>query len=354
MPPARPHRVAAASLLLGAAVMAACAGRQPGLDSDPSRRITWPPPPAEARIEFVRAFSSPDDLGIRKAWISRLFSYLARGRQDRRMRRPYGVATTPGGIIAVADPDSAAVHLFDARRSKYELLTGPEDLPFASPIGVAPGPGGSLHISDSTQGLVFRYEGDGKWADPLGVGGELQRPTGLAWDGAAGLLYVVETAAHRISVFDGSGHRIRTIGSRGDGPGQFNFPVAAAVGPGGRLFVSDSLNFRVQILSPDGEYLGAFGRPGASPGDMDKSKGIAVDGDGHVYLADALHDVVQVFDDTGRLLTVIGGTGREPGQFWLPAGLFIDGEDRILVADSANGRIQILRYLGGDAGASAQ
>lgn len=337
-----------------AACLAACAGRQADLSPGPSVSIAWPPPPAEARIEFVRSFASPEDLGIKKAWIKRFFSYLARGRSDRRMHRPYGVTSTREGIIAVADPDGACVHLFDTRRSRYEMLTGPKSRRFLSPVGVAAGPEGALFVTDSVLGLVFRYQGDGRWAPPLGGEGALERPTGIAWDGATERLYVVDTGAHRVTVFDRAGGKLRDLGRRGTKPGEFNYPVAIAVGPGGRLFVSDSMNFRVQIFRTDGTFEKAFGRPGASPGEMDKSKGIALDGDGHVYLAESLHDVIQVFDETGRLLTVIGGTGSAPGQFWLPSGLHIDEDGRILVADSANGRVQILRYLGRGAGVGSQ
>jgi sugar lactone lactonase YvrE len=279
-------------------------------------------------------------------WLARFFSYLARGRRSNEMVRPFAVAVDDAGRIAVADPDARCVHIFDTERSRYQRLMAAGDQPFASPVGVAAGPDGRLYISDSRLGLVFRYTGEGDWETPLGAGAPLERPTGLAFHRRLGLLYVVETGAHRIVAFNEGGERVREIGRRGAGDGEFNYPVAVAVGPRGRLFVTDAMNFRVQILGAAGEPIRSFGRAGNSPGDLDKAKGIAVDEDGHVYLAEALHDVVHVYDQTGRLLTVIGGTGKGAGQFWLPAGIHIDGRGRIFIADSANGRVQILQYLG--------
>jgi DNA-binding beta-propeller fold protein YncE len=279
-------------------------------------------------------------------WLARFFSYLARGRRSNEMVRPFAVAADGAGRIVVADPDARCVHIFDTQNVRYERLTDAGGQPFASPVGVASGPDGRLYISDSRLGLVFRYAGKGEWDEPLGTGSELQRPTGLAFHERLGLLYVVDTGAHRILVFNSEGERVREIGRRGTGDGEFNYPVAVAVGPRGRLYVTDAMNFRVQILGAAGEHIRSFGQGGTSPGDLDKAKGIAVDEDGHIYLAEALHDVVHVYDQTGQLLTVIGGTGKGAGQFWLPSGIHIDHEGRILIADSANGRVQILRYLG--------
>ncbi len=326
-------------------VPAGCARRAPAAFQAPER-IVWPPPPAPARVEYVGSFRVPSDIGIRRSRLARFFSYLARGRQPAEMVRPFDVAVAPDGRIAVADPDARSVHLFDTERSRYRRIVRTEEGYLASPVGVAFGAEGSLYVADSASGAVHRYDTKGRWDRLLAGKPDLQRPTGLAFDRNAGLLYVVDTGTHRILVFDSEGERIRVIGRRGTDEGEFNYPVALAIGPDGRLFVSDAMNFRVQVLDPLGSPRGSFGRAGMNPGDLDKSKGIAVDRDGHIYLADALHDVVQVFDDSGRLLAVLGGSGTGPGQFWLPTGIHIDSENRILVADSANGRVQILRYLG--------
>lgn len=337
----------AALITLGVVLLvpSGCARRTTEAFQAPER-IVWPPPPAPARIEYVGSFRVPSDLGIRRSRLVRFFSYLARGPQSAEMVRPLGVAVAPDGRIAVADPDARSVHLFDTQRSRYRRIAQTGEGYLASPVGVTFDGGGSLFVADSASGAIHQYDTKGRWHRLFAGRPELQRPTGLAFDGRQDLLYVVDTGAHRILVFDMEKEPVRVIGRRGTGLGEFNYPVALAIGPDGRLFVSDAMNFRVQVFDSVGSPLGSFGKVGLNPGDLDKSKGIAVDKDGHVYLADALHDVVQVFDDSGRLLTVVGGSGTGPGQFWLPAGIHIDSESRILVADSANGRVQILRYLG--------
>ena len=313
-------------------------------------KIAWPPPPAQPRIEYLTAFRDPRDLGIRKNWFVRFVSYLGRGRRATGMVRPHGIAVAADGSIAVADPDARSVHLFDKTRSRYRRLLEADGKPLGSPVGVAIDGEGRIYVADSARGAVFRFTSKGKWLDTLGGNGELQRPTGLALDRHRDLLWVVDTLAHRVAGFDLQGSPVLSFGRRGTGDGEFNYPVAVAVGPQGRLYVTDAMNFRVQIFDATGNFIGAFGKPGNGPGDFDKAKGVAVDASGHVYVVEALHDVIHVFDPDGRLLTVIGGTGAGPGQFWLPTGIHIDSRGRILIADSANHRIQILQYLGGREG----
>lgn len=325
--------------------MTGCVRRTPA-DPAPSEQVVWPPPPAPARVSYITSFRTPEDIGIRKAWLRRFFSYLAGAGSRPELIRPYAITVTADGQIAVADPDARSVHVFDQADGTYRRIVKGGAGGMGSPVGVAADSSGRLYVSDSALARVDRFDRKGRFIDSIGGENEFLRPTGLAFDRSRRLLYIVDTLAHRLQVYDEKGNHVRSIGTRGDGDGEFNFPVAVAVGPEDRVYVADAMNFRVQVLDSSGEYLGSFGSPGTQPGSIDKAKGIAVDRDGHIYLVEALHDVIQVFDTSGNLLTVLGGTGTGPGEFWLPSGIFIDGDDRILVADSANRRVQVLKYLG--------
>jgi sugar lactone lactonase YvrE len=338
-------RTPIAAVVVLAGLLAACAHRPPAID--PTAPVpAWPPAPDRARIRYVQSIRTPEDAGIRRNPFRRFFERLVHGRRVRGMARPYGVAVAPNGTIAVADPDARSVHLFDVEQSRYRRVIEADREPLVSPIGIAVDGQGRFYVSDSVRGVVLRFDPRGHWIDTLGAG-SLERPTGLAFDTTRNVLWVVDTAGHRLVGFDDHGREVSRFGARGTGPGQFNYPVAVAVDSTGRLFVTDSMNFRVQVLESDGRFVRAFGMPGNGPGNFDKPKGIALDSDGHVYVVEGLHDVIHVYDGEGRLLTVVGGTGIGEGELTLPAGIHIDG-DRILIADSANHRVQVLRYLGDD------
>lgn len=328
------------------AALAACVPLmgQPSREAKEAPHLVWPPPPDPPRIEFVESFKKPSELGIRSSAWRRLFEIVI-GAPEVEMLRPAGVAAA-GSELAVADAGSGRVHLYDLLRHRYLSLQACGDHRLHQPVAAA-FLRNRLYVSDAAASRILIFELDGRCAGgwPLLLG---SRPAGLAVDPLHGYLYMADTGAHQVVVFDTNGSTVEQIGRRGTATGEFNFPGWLALDRSGRLYVSDSLNFRVQLFLPRGEPAGTFGHLGDGSGDFARPKGIGVDRDGHVYVVDALFDAVQVFDSEGQFLMAFGSRGTGPGEFWLPSGLAIDG-DRIYVADSYNRRVQVFRYLGGGA-----
>ncbi len=83
------------------------------------------------------------------------------------------------------------------------------------------------------------------------------------WPTEDGHLWLIATAksSHRLVVYDAeTGERLRSVGSRGEGPLQFNRPNGIAI-HGDLLFVAERDNHRVQVLSlPDFTPLGMIGQ----------------------------------------------------------------------------------------------
>ncbi|MDX9994403.1 MAG: 6-bladed beta-propeller [Rhodocyclaceae bacterium] len=319
----------------------------PAMPAGLAERMVWPPAPDRPRIEFVRSFTSPADLGIEKGLFARFKEFLF-GAADERLVRPMAVVAR-AGIIHVADPGVRGVHRFDLARGEYALIRAADDLPLPSPVGLALGPDGTVYATDSVLGKVFVIRPESGQAVPLVLSAPLRQPTGIAYDAGHGRLIVTDTAAHQIVLLSRDGREIRRVGRRGNGNGEFNYPTHLWLDGQGRLLVTDSLNFRIQTFDADGGFTGMFGRQGDGTGDTSRAKGVATDRYGHIYVTDALFHAVQIFDGAGRLLLPIGGQGHDYGEFWLPAGLFVDTADgdTIYVADSHNRRIQVMRYVGG-------
>jgi hypothetical protein len=68
-------------------------------------------------------------------------------------------------------------------------------------------------------------------------------------------IYVCDTKAADIKVFDRNGNFLRTIGKRGQGPGEFTYPLDFQFLPPGELMVNDTGQLRLSYFSLDGEYL---------------------------------------------------------------------------------------------------
>jgi len=340
-----PRAIAAAVIIGGTLACATGPSPQPRWNH-PEVGLVWPRGEERARIEYMGVLRAPADLGRQVGLFERLKNVVF-GEQPVALVKPISVAKNVKNILVVADPSAPAVHLFDLDKREHERLGGEAASLLRSPVGVAIDDSGRVYVSDSVRGEVFAFDERGKLLAELGAD-ELTRPTGLALDLAQEHLYVVDTVACRVFVFDLDGSKIGVFGRRGVGAGEFNSPTFITVAPDGTVSVSDSLNFRVQRFHPDGTFIGSFGLPGDGAGHFARPKGVAADSEGRLYVVDAAFENVQIFEPDGTLLLPFGGPGTGPGQFSLPAGLFLDSSNTIWVADSFNRRIQVFRLLTGE------
>jgi hypothetical protein len=107
---------------------------------------------------------------------------------------------------------------------------------------------------------VFKYEFVEEFS--IGEGDEytevvLNRPIDLHL-GSQGLIYVMDWGDTNIKVFDQSGSLVRTIGKKGQGPGEFDTPAYFKVGQNDRIVLLDSRQHRISILDTDGSYVLGF------------------------------------------------------------------------------------------------
>lgn len=318
--------------------------KQPATEAGAYERLVWPQPPAMSRIRYVRSIAEPRDLGIKKSFFGRLIDAVT-GNHSGRLVRPTGVAESDG-VIYVADSGAQAVWIFDPANQRSVKVEKVDGTDLISPVAVADGPEGSFFVADSYLKKVFLLDRQGKLLRTVAEEG-LERPAALAYDQAAGRLYVADSVGQRIAVYASDGRHLSTWGKRGYGDGEFNYPSYLALDRSGVLLVTDALNYRVQAFDRNGKFLWKIGHHGDGSGDFASPKGVAVDSEGDLYVVDALFDAVQIFDEEGALLLQFGDRGTAPGEFWLPEGAFINKQDRIYVADSFNGRIQVFEFLGG-------
>lgn len=204
-----------------------------------------------------------------------------------------------------------------------------------------------------------------------------------------GRILVADTHYDRVVVFSDSGELLETWGTKGDGPGQFQWPVAVAEDDRGFVYVAEyGGRNRVQKFDASGRFLTAWGGHGTKPGLFQRPSGM-VWLDGALFVADAFNNRIQVFDDDGRLLRILppevsdwipsypydiaagqrddlfvveyragcvtrldpqgrclgrfGSPGSALGQFHTPWGLTLPDVRTVWVADTGNRRIVELR-----------
>jgi len=305
---------------------------------DGGRKLTW-----------ERSFNSEFEVKPNRGFWNKLVDVVAGAPDFRYLVRPYSVIADSRGRIIVSDPGASGVHIFDFAQKKYKFIERREKTKDAmtTPQCVAVDAQDNIYVTDSEAGKIFVFEPGGKYVRAIGSlkGGEgyFKRPTGIAVDSGAGRIYVTDTLRDQIFVLDMQGGILQTIGKTGNGEGEFNVPTELRLS-GQDLLVVDSMNFRVQAFSRDGKFQYAIGKIGDSTGALFRPKAVGVDSEGDVYVVDAQWGVVQVFNRQGQLLYYFGAKGTHAGEFQLPSGLFISHDDKVLVVDSFNRRIQVFHY----------
>ena len=324
------------------------------LEAPEARQIYFPPAPEVPRFLYAGELTGEQNFKRTgeesRSALRRFFEAVAgidsEGAPRVVLQRPVSGMTDAAGRIYVTDMSRQAVFVFDPAAGELRVWDRAHGVNgFAAPVGIAAGAGGEVLVADAELAMVVRLGADGNPRGNIGKG-VLKRPTGVARDPARGLVYVADTYAHDVKVFDDEGRLVNLIGRRGDKPGEFNFPTHVAFARG-ELYVTDSMNSRIQVFTADGEVLERhFGSAGLYLGNLVRPKGVAVDGEGNVYVVEGYYDYLLVFGPKGEFLLPIGGTGAGTGRFYLPSGVWVDSRNRVFIADMFNGRVVVLQYLG--------
>ena len=186
------------------------------------------------------------------------------------------------------------------------------------------------------------------YPDPKQLGNPVRTVTGL--DGAFGIAFnnreemiVSECRAHRLSILDTRGHKIRTFGSHGDSPHQMIYPAGIATDDSGNIYVSS--DHKLQKFTSTGELIKCVGREGGKEGEFDDPHGLTLH-DNLVYVCDSDNHRIQVFDLDLNFVRSIGSHGSGRGEFGAPSDVKFDTTGNMYVAEWGNGRVQVMDSSG--------
>ena len=210
-----------------------------------------------------------------------------------------------------------------------------------------------------------RGEGPGAAAAPGGRGGEggrggggeggrggglpgagaegesFNRPTDVAWD-ARGNVYVADGYGNaRIAKYEPTGKYIKSWGSRGTAPGQFNIVHGLVIDAQGNVYAADEGNRRIQVFDSEGTFKKEFlnvGTPTAlciTPGPR-QFLYVAHTGD-----PDGMEDAaIYKVDLDGKIVGKFGRAGKLAKEFGLVNSIDCRNENELLVGEMTNWRVQ--------------
>jgi len=326
-------------------------------------RLVWPTPPNIPRVRYSNYFAGmpldytplAEQPKKKSTWMDRLAGVQDANNKQHfkpvpfQLLAPYGMAVNSKGDLYVADQRVGAIFIFNTETKETKLIANGRDATFGLINGVAFDDDDRLFVTDGKLRRVLVFDKTNKVVDQIKDG--LIDPVGIAIDTENRQLYVVDTQADQVVVYDADTLKEkRRIGTGGKKhvlttPGDFSLPTFVALDNDGNVYVTDTLNYRVEIFDADGNFISQFGNHCDGPGCFAHPKGIAVDSDGHIWVADPMLDLLQAFNRDGQLLGIVGGHGNLLGQFSSLDGVYIDKNNRIFTSEQFPGRVQMFRYI---------
>jgi DNA-binding beta-propeller fold protein YncE len=309
------------------------------------------------RIEYVRAISGPWDLraGQREPLWDRFLGFLLGQRKVlRRVGHPADVEiSTDGNAIYVSDFAQGLVHVFDLATGETRYVG---DGKLAHPFGLALDSVGNLYIVEQGKRHIRVVSPDGKTIRIV-QSDQLVRPTDVVLDEKRERMYVADPShqkseEHFVRIFDLEGKYLGNVGQgRGLAAGQLLFPTYLTLGPDGNLFVSDTMNSRVSVFDGEGNFVRTIGERGDGFGQFDKPKGLAFDSFGNLYVVDSSWSNVQIFGPEDDILLYFGGRGGYPGLLRNPTAIAVaPAQNIIYVGDYLNHRVVVYRLVNTESG----
>ncbi|HEX4085552.1 MAG TPA: hypothetical protein VHY22_11610 [Chthoniobacteraceae bacterium] len=285
----------------------------------PAAPVFYPPAPDDPHIQYLTSFSSEEGLqGQRKFYTF----IVGTEKVQRPILKPYGIAESPGKWY-IADTIASAIEIADLNKKRLRYFQPNSEGSIRLPINIAVDGDGTRYVTDTGRNQVLVYKGD-TYIGAIGKTGEIN-PVGIGLSKSR--IYVSDVKGHCVRVYDkGSRNQLFTFPKSGTGlNAQLYSPTNLTVDTQGNVYVCDTGAFRVTMYDADGKYIRTFGRQGLEPGTFARPKGVAVDREGRLYVADAATQVVQLFDPQGHLLMYFGnplsGTGDST---CMPAGIAVD------------------------------
>jgi len=285
----------------------------------------FPPPPDAPRLQYLTSFNSEKEL--RGGEEKTLMNYITGSKPaEKILSKPYGAAVGDKKIY-ICDTELGAVVVADLATKHFGVIDAQGEGALRMPLNVTVDSDGACYVADAGREQVVVFDKNGHYLSTIGKQDEL-KPRDVAVNGNR--IYIADLQKHRVCVFDKATHNMlfaipRSEDQTNQARALFT-PTNLGLDSKGNVYVSDTGAFRVQVFDSEGKFLSSVGEMGDGPGQFARVKGIALDRENRLYAADAMSQVVQIFNNEGRPLTWFGEPGNDRLQN-LPAKVVVDYDD---------------------------
>lgn len=292
--------------------------QQPVQKQETIEPVFFPKPPDQARLQFLKSFSRPDDIGAKGPSAFERF-IVGEPQKTDLIRKPYGIALFENKLY-VCDVSLKKVVVLDLKNQTFHYLTNDERL--SNPVNIFIDTDGSKYVTDSDAGAIFVFDRTDNLLTILGRNLGI-KPVDVVVRGK--YCCITDLNNNQVVIMNKTtGKVVARIGSQGEGPGQFKLISDIVLDRFGNIYVTDKFNARITKFNNYGRFVKTFGQLGDRIDEFVRPKGIDIDRQGRIWVVDAAAEVVKVLNPQGRLLLFFGLPGNRPGMMNLPAKVRID------------------------------
>ena len=200
-------------------------------------------------------------------------------------------------------------------------------------------------VQGSPYGLsIMPHRNYASLVDPVQTITGIDHPTRITFTDN-GDMFITSFSKCSIHVYDSNGRHKTTIGSRGSGELQFQYPYGIAV-CGEVIYMAESVGHRIHKLTVGGEFLSVIGEKGSENGQFNGPQDVKISPTGKIYVADTGNDRVQVFNPDWTVSQVINGKVPGDGSFSCPFAIAFDLSSNVHVAGYDSNSVKVFNQFG--------
>jgi DNA-binding beta-propeller fold protein YncE len=263
---------------------------------------------------------SPENVNI-------IFESQKRGRNE--------LSVTTRGAHIANSPQSIYIHMPPSQLSQPIVQIRNLD----RPIGITHS-GNSILAIEHSRNRILKFNTSYEVVATYGER-QLRGPSELTTDGHENI-YVCTILDHRVHKFTRDGAHIKSIGTKGVLPGQFNSPNGIRINNQEELYVCDSRNNRIQVFDLQLDFKRIFGK---GKGQFSDPSDVDFDSSGNIYVTDSKNHRIQVFTPQERYIRVIGYKRFGSKELEYPLSIHIVN-DFIFVTEHQKNHVTVFKTSG--------
>lgn len=344
-----------AFLLTGCCVTFVFSGcQQPVTKEKVIEPVFFPKPPDKPRLQFLKSFSGPEDIGVEgpSSWERFI---VGEAENTEAILKPYGLAIFQGKLY-VCDVGKKMVAVLDLENRTFSHLT--QDRRLMNPRNIYIEDDGTKYVADPTAGSVFVFDNNNNLSAIFGREFKI-KPEDVVVQGQH--CYVTDSNSNQVIVLDkATGKEVNRFGQQGVledpesplalvelPPGQFLLIGDLTVDRQGNVYVTDKAAGRITEFDKSGVFKRTIGSWGRGIHRFIRPKGIAVDREDRIWVVDAATQVCKIYNTEGLLLLYFGMAGNRPGMMNLPATVILDYDNVELFQEYAvkGAKIEFLVFV---------